>query len=284
MLTYVIASLPILGWGFMPIIANLRKSSPVEQLLGTAIFAFLFSIIMSLIMKPEITFFSFTVSFISGVFWSIGQLFQFKAIQLSSVSKIMPLSNGSQLIFISFTSVLLFREWTNSNMYIIGTLSILMIVVGILCTNYQKTKSDESTNYNSYGWTLLSSLFLMLYVLTNQLFSIEGYQIILPQSVGMLIASSLIYIIYFEGDFSFSNLSYNLITGFSWSIANLGMFLTTIQLGVATSFSISQSCVIVATLGGIFFFKEKKAHKEWLFILLGIVLIMAGVFSLGSLK
>lgn len=284
MLTYVIASLPILGWGFMPIIANLRKSSPVEQLLGTAVFAFIFSIIISLVMKPEITLFSFTVSLISGVFWSIGQLFQFKAIQLSSVSKIMPLSNGSQLIFISFTSVILFREWTSSKMYIIGTVSIIVIVIGILCTNYQQTKSVESEKYHSYGWTLLSSLFLMLYVLTNQFFSIEGYQIILPQSVGMLIASSVIYICYFEGEFSFSNLSYNLLTGFFWSIANLGMFLTTIQLGVATSFSISQSCVIVATLGGIFFFKEKKTQKEWLSILLGIVLIMGGVFSLGTLK
>ncbi|WP_313468242.1 GRP family sugar transporter [Carnobacterium sp.] len=284
MLTYVTASLPILGWGFMPIIANLRKSSPVEQLLGTAVFAFIFSIIISLIMRPEITLISFTVSFISGVFWSIGQLFQFKGIQLSSVSKIMPLSNGSQLIFISFTSVLLFQEWTNSKMFMIGTLSIVMIVIGILCTNYQQRNIVESNQYNAYGWTLLSSVFLMLYVLTNQLFSIEGYQIILPQSIGMIIASSIIYLHYFKGHFSFSNLSYNLITGFSWSVANLGMFLTTIQLGVATSFSISQSCVIVATLGGIIFFKEKKTCKEWLSILLGIVLIMLGVFSLGSLK
>lgn len=284
MLTYIVASLPILGWGLMPIIANLRKSSPSEQLLGTAIFAFLFSIIVSFITRPEITLFSFTISFVSGVFWSIGQLFQFKAIQLSSVSKAMPLSNGSQLIFISFASVILFREWTNSRMYFVGTLSIVIIIVGILFTNYQKTKSDKGTSFSSYGFILLSSLFLMLYVLTNQLFSIEGYQIILPQSVGMLSASVIIHKSYFKGAFSLSNVCYNLITGFSWSIANLGMFLTTIQLGVATSFSISQSCVIVATLGGIFIFKEKKTHKEWISILLGIVLIMGGVFSLGTLK
>ncbi|MFH5672133.1 GRP family sugar transporter, partial [Listeria monocytogenes] len=34
---YLIALLPVLGWGFMPIIANLRKSTPEEQLLGTSI-------------------------------------------------------------------------------------------------------------------------------------------------------------------------------------------------------------------------------------------------------
>ncbi len=34
---------------------------------------------------------------ISGIFWSLGQLMQFKAIQIASVSKVMPISNGSQL-------------------------------------------------------------------------------------------------------------------------------------------------------------------------------------------
>lgn len=48
------------------------------------------------------------------------------------------------------------------------------------------------------------------------------------------------------------------MTGLSWSIANLGMFLATAVLGVATSFSISQACVIVATIGGILIFKQKK--------------------------
>ncbi len=42
------------------------------------------------------------------------------------------------------------------------------------------------------GVVLLSSLFLSLYVVTNQIFLIEGYRIILPQSVGMLITSYII--------------------------------------------------------------------------------------------
>ncbi len=55
------------------------------------------------------------------------------------------------------------------------------------------------------------------------------------------------------------------MTGLSWSIANLGMFLATAVLGVATSFSISQACVIVATIGGILIFKQKKSPLEWTF-------------------
>ncbi|OJT81251.1 sugar transporter, partial [Clostridioides difficile] len=84
-------------------------------------------------------------------------------------------------------------------------------------------------------------LFLSLYVVTNQIFLIEGYRIILPQSVGMLITSSII-VKYFSKEIVYrENVLFNLITGILWSIANLGMFITTNTLGVTISFSISQS-------------------------------------------
>ncbi len=74
---------------------------------------------------------------ISGIFWSLGQLMQFKAIQIASVSKVMPISNGSQLTFTTLLAVILFNEWTSSKMLLIGSLSILCIILGILLTNYQ---------------------------------------------------------------------------------------------------------------------------------------------------
>ncbi|EQF23190.1 sugar transport family protein [Clostridioides difficile CD160] len=284
MLTIIIALLPVIGWGLMPIVANLKKSSPYEQLLGTSISAFIFSTIITLVMRPEITFFSFFVSMISGIFWSLGQLMQFKAIQITSVSKVMPISNGSQLTFTTLLAVLLFNEWTSSKMFLIGSSSILCIVLGILLTNYQTKKSTDNNILKCVGVVLLSSLFLALYVVTNQIFSIEGYRIILPQSVGMLITSFII-VKYFSKEIVYKkNVSFNLITGVLWSIANLGMFITTNALGVTISFSISQSCVIVSTLGGIIFFKEKKNKKEWFSISLGIILIMFGVLILSIIK
>ncbi len=118
------------------------------------------------------------------------------------------------------------------------------------------------------GVVLLSSLFLSLYVVTNQIFLIEGYRIILPQSVGMLITSSII-VKYFSKEIVYrENVLFNLITGILWSIANLGMFITTNTFGVTISFSISQSCVIVATLGGIIFLRKRRTKKNGLLFLL----------------
>ncbi|WP_231106495.1 GRP family sugar transporter, partial [Streptobacillus moniliformis] len=84
--------------------------------------------------------------------------------------------------------------------------------------------------------------------------------------------TSSIIVKYFSKEIVYrENVLFNLITGILWSIANLGMFITTNTLGVTISFSISQSCLIVATLGGIIFFKEKKNKKEWFAILIGII-------------
>ena len=277
--------LPIFGWGLMPIIANLRKSSPYEQLLGTSISALLFSLVVYLVVLPEITLTSFTVSFLSGIFWSIGQLLQFKAIQLASVSKVMPISNGSQLVITTILSVLLFQEWTTSRMYLIGILSIALIIIGITLTGYQKAKESRSPHLlKVILLTLCSSTFLALYVTTNQIFNIHDYQIILPQSVGMLVTALVIFKLFAKTPFHAGKIGFNLLTGLSWSIANIGMFLTSATLGVSLSFSISQMCVIVATLGGIIVFKEKKVKVEWLMILSGILLIMVGVFFLSQLK
>ncbi|KMY49713.1 GRP family sugar transporter [Peribacillus loiseleuriae] len=286
MLMYLIALLPVLGWGLMPIIANLKKSNPEEQLLGTSISALLFSVVLFIIIKPEISGISFCVSFISGGFWSIGQLLQFTGIRLSSVSKAMPVSNGTQLTFTTLFAVLIFNEWKTVNMMLIGIMAILIIIIGITLTSYQKKQSKITTSPTLSIYLILSfsSLFLSLYVVINQLFSVSGFAIILPQSIGMLCSALLIYKFTHKGPSNIQNISFNFITGFVWSFANLGMFLTSIQLGVATSFSISQACVIVATIGGILIFKEKKQRLEWIIILSGISLIMLGVTLLSLLK
>ncbi|HDI4602351.1 TPA: GRP family sugar transporter [Listeria monocytogenes] len=282
---YLIALLPVLGWGFMPIIANLRKSTPEGQLLGTSISALLFALILFWILSPEITVLSFIVSFISGIFWSFGQLLQFKGIAASSVAKAMPISNGTQLVGATLFAVLVFREWQTVTAVIIGVVAVILILIGVVMTGFQKRGNHitESVSFHVYGIVILSSFFLTLYVVTNQLFDVTGFSIILPQAIGMLTCAIGINLAK-KTAISRKNVTFNLMTGLSWSIANLGMFLATAVLGVATSFSISQACVIVATIGGILIFKQKKSPLEWTFILSGILLIMVGVVFLSLLK
>nr|WP_254615304.1 GRP family sugar transporter [Listeria monocytogenes] len=264
---------------------ELTKKYPEEQLLGTSISALLFALILFWILSPEITVLSFIVSFISGIFWSFGQLLQFKGIAASSVAKAMPISNGTQLVGATLFAVLVFREWQTVTAVIIGVVAVILILIGVVMTGFQKRGNHitESVSFHVYGIVILSSFFLTLYVVTNQLFDVTGFSIILPQAIGMLTCAIGINLAK-KTAISRKNVTFNLMTGLSWSIANLGMFLATAVLGVATSFSISQACVIVATIGGILIFKQKKSPLEWTFILSGILLIMVGVVFLSLLK
>jgi glucose uptake protein len=56
------------------------------------------------------------------------------------------------------------------------------------------------------------------------------------------------------------------------------------MIGVATSFSLSQTGIVISTLGGIFILKEKKSKRLKVFIMIGLVLIVAGGVLLGYTK
>ena len=196
----------------------------------------------------------------------------------------MPISTGTQLIFTTLFSVIIFNEWTSSNQILTGSSAIILIMFGIFFCGMQKKATDtKGVDFKIVLTLILSSICLTAYVVINKFFNIYGLSIILPQATGILCSSILIRLISKE-KFSNSNIRFNLLVGISWFLGNIGIFIATTALGVSKSFSISQTNVIVATIFGIIIFKEKKTQKEWLFIMLGIVLIMVGVFILGSLK
>jgi len=62
------------------------------------------------------------------------------------------------------------------------------------------------------------------------------------------------------------------------------LFISQPRVGVATSFSLSQMGIVIATLGGIFILGEKKTKKQFIAIIIGIVFIVAAGIMLGIAK
>ncbi|MCH3159147.1 GRP family sugar transporter, partial [Listeria monocytogenes] len=61
--------------------------------------------------NPEYTATIIIACFISGAFWSLGQMNQFRAFTQVGVSKTMPLSTGMQFVGTSLFGVFAFHEW-----------------------------------------------------------------------------------------------------------------------------------------------------------------------------
>ncbi|MNW41349.1 putative glucose uptake protein GlcU [compost metagenome] len=282
---FIIAFIPAVGWGVMPILAHITKASPREQLTGTVIGAVLFALCLYIIHPTSLAPNHFVVSFISGIFWAAGQLLQFQAFQKVSVSIAIPVICGLQLIGTTLFAALILGEWITGYQYGIGVGSLLCILAGVLLTSYQGKSAGLSKPLPVPIIIMLvcSGLALSSYVVINQYFHISGLSVILPQSLGML-CSAMVMNLKGKKRLRFSLVVRNLPTGLVWSIANLALFISNGLIGMAASFPISQASIAIACVGSILIFKEKKSPKEWIGILAGITVLMIGVGMISMLK
>src|SRR5699024_8116154 len=123
----------------------------------------------------------------------------------------------------------------------------------------------------------------MGYATITSLFHISGMAIFLPQAMGMCLGALVILSLKKES-LSKERVAYNLLTGCSWSIANLSLFYTASELGMGLSYTISQLCIFVSVIGGMFFLKEKKSTMEIRRIGFGVVLFFSAILVLSYFK
>jgi glucose uptake protein GlcU len=76
---------------------------------------------------------------------------------------------------------------------------------------------------------------------------------------------------------------FNMIDGLVFASAALTILLSKAHNGTATATTLSQSNIIIATLGGLFILKERKPKKELASTLSGLTLVVAGAVIVGLL-
>ena len=281
----LIVFLPALGWGLMPLVAQLTKASPKEQLTGTTLTALLFALAIYFVEPTPFVLVTFIISFISGILWAIGQLLQFQSFQKMSVQKVIPIICGLQLIGTTLFAAIVFNEWATRIDIIVGSMALFSILIGICLTSYQAKQENSSPFIPvKYLMTLFCSAFALIsYVIINQFFGVSGLEVILPQAIGM-VTSALVINLFTKTTLRSRKVSLNLLTGLCWSVANVSLFIANGTVGIAKSFPISQGSIVIATLGGILIFKERKNHREWVAVIGGIMAVMGGVLMISFVK
>lgn len=280
-----LAILPALFWGSIVLFNVKLGGGPYSQVLGTTIGALLFSIGVYFVVKPELTPVVLGVGIVSGLFWALGQANQLKSIDLMGVSKTMPISTGLQLVATTLFGVIVFHEWSTTMSVILGVLALISIIVGIVLTslpNPEEKKEDNGGNLKKGILILLVSTFgYLVYVVVVRLFDVNGWSALLPQAIGMVIGGILL---------TFKHKPFNkyairnALSGLLWGTGNLFLLLSLPRVGVATSFPLSQTGIVISTFGAIVFLGEKKTKRQLIFIALGSVLIIGGAVLLGMTK
>ncbi|EIA19344.1 GRP family sugar transporter [Listeria fleischmannii] len=280
----IIALIPALLWGIMPLIITKVGGTARQQTMGVTLGAFGFALIVFAFRKPDFTVETLVVSFITGCLWSVGQMFQLQSFKIIGVSKAMPISTGMQLVGTTLCGVLLFHEWDTLIRLILGFSALILIIGGIFLTSYAEQQVDgEKTLSRGLVLLTISSLGYISYVVVIQGFHINGFDAILPQAVGMVLSA---YLLTFNGkEKRFTKRTWLImIPGMIWAGGNLAMLYANGLVGVATGFSLSQLGVVISTLGGILILGEKKTKKEMAFVIIGVILVVIGGVLIGVTK
>ena len=98
---WLIACIPILSFGFLPVVATRIGGKPIDQTMGTALGSVLFALVVFFIRKPELNGQIFLFSVLSGLFWAVGSLGQYMGITYLGVARSIPISCGTQIVFAS---------------------------------------------------------------------------------------------------------------------------------------------------------------------------------------
>ncbi|MBZ5753852.1 GRP family sugar transporter [Metabacillus rhizolycopersici] len=279
----LLAILAAVSWGSIVFVSNKLGGDENSQTLGTTVGALVFAIVVYIYKMPELSTVTWAVGFVSGLLWCIGQKNQFGAVRYLGVAKTAPISTGLQLIGTTFFGVFIFKEWQTTTSIVIGLAGLACIIIGALLTslNQGDDKGQKKSQKEGLLILLFSTVGFVTYVVLIRRFNIDGWAAILPQAIGMVTGAFFITI----RDKPYNKYAIrNILTGLIWSTGNLGLLLALPKIGVATSFSISQTGIVISTIGGLFFLNERKSKKQVWIVLLGCLFIIIGGVLLGLTK
>ncbi len=275
---WLIAFVPILSFGFLPVVATRIGGKPIEQSMGVALGSVVFALVFFLIRRPELNSHIFWISFLSGMFWSVGSIGQFVGIKYLGVSKSVPILNGGQIIATSLLGVFL-GEWATSESKIYGFSALFLIILGIVFTSYKQHTTGEKTEWGKGLFiNLIAVIGFACYIGLLKYFQIDGWSTILPQSFGQVAGVILIGLVFFKTFPLTKFTGKNSVGGLIWAVGNIALLISQLKLGLAVAYPVSQAAVIVSVLGGVFINKERKNRKEWIAAIVGMIIIIAGLY------
>lgn len=285
----LIGLLPAIGWGLLPIFTGVFGGKPINQLFGTSLGGFIVALLIFGFSQPTLNLKIVILCVISGMLWSFGQITQYMAFKEIGVSSSMPISTGLQLIGNSLIGVAVFGEWKTKTTILLGFFALILIILGIILTTFSEKKDDEKKKNLIRGifYLIIGSFGYMGYSFFPRWGQIDGWSAILPQTTGMVIMTFIFMLLPMFRDNTNpikDSASYkNLITGFSFGFAAFAYLISIKLNGIANGFTLSQMCVVISTILGVFVLKELKTKKELIYTFTGLVVVIIGGLIISSI-
>ncbi|ALB28314.1 GRP family sugar transporter [Companilactobacillus heilongjiangensis] len=275
----LIALIPALGWGFMPIITGKVGGSPVNQMFGIGAGATVVGLVSYLVTQPSVSAQAFWFSVLCGALWTIGQIGQFISFKRIGVSGTVPLSTVFQLVGNSIIGMLIFGDWAGAHAKIIGIIALAIVVVGALLTSVSDSSDGQKMQTKDALFLLCTTVGFWIYSSFPNMPIVKAESptgIFLPEMLGILLGSIIYALFTDKNSFKQKQQYQNMIAGVAWGIAAFAYIFSAKANGNTSAFIWTQLNVVIGTFGGIFVLHEQKSSRELKFTILGILLIVVG--------
>lgn len=281
----LIALVPVFAWGSIGLVSGKIGGSANQQTLGMTLGAFVFALVTALVVQPLMDMKTILVGLTAGFLWALGQNGQFKGMKMMGVASALPVSTGMQLVTTTLIGVIAFHEWKSSRDVIFGIAALALLIIGATLTSKQDPNKPHEHQLHNYGKgiraLMISTVGYASYNAIINFFGVEPMAVILPQAVGMVLGA----LFFAREKIKFEKaVVQNMSSGLLWGLGNICMLSAMKLIGLAVAFSLSQTGIIISTLGGIFILKEKKTKLEMKSIIIGCLLVVLGGILLGYLK
>lgn len=275
----LIALIPAIGWGFMPLITGKVGGSPANQMFGIGAGATIVGLISYLITQPSVSVTAFWFSVLCGALWTIGQIGQFISFKRIGVSGTVPLSTVFQLVGNAVIGMLIFGDWAGAQAKIIGILALVVVIIGALLTSVSDSTSGKKLEAKDAIFLLCTTVGFWIYssfpsmpIVKNE----SGTGIFLPEMLGILLGAILYALFTDRKAFVQKEQYQNIIAGIFWGVAAFAYIFSAKANGNTSAFIWTQLNVVISTFGGIFVLHEQKSSRELKFTIGGILLIIIG--------
>lgn len=288
---YLFAIISSLFFTFYVIPKKISKQTPIKYSLFMGLGFFIISIIMYTINKifiynPQETLLNpiLILSGVGGILWLIGSIFFLTAIDKIGLSRSNQWKNLQGPIGAVLTLIFLSEFMQTKVIYII--LAVIFILISAMLFTI-KNKNEKIVDRKGIIYAILSALFFGVNALIQKNATNNG--LVYSQQVyfsGLIFISAFIYILIKEKNIKILadiKNKYNILGVIGGSIYFFASFFSTLAykyIPGSIAFTIVQLNAVWTVLVGILIFKEIDFKKNWIRIMLGILLSIIGVIML----
>lgn len=288
---YLFAIISSLFFTFYVIPKKISKQTPIKYSLFMGLGFFIISIIMYTINKifiynPQETLLNpiLILSGTGGILWLIGSIFFLTAIDKIGLSRSNQWKNLQGPIGAVLTLIFLSEFMQTKVIYII--LAVIFILISAMLFTI-KNKNEEIVDKKGIIYAILSALFFGVNALIQKNATNNG--LVYSQQVyfsGLIFISAFIYILIKEknikilADIKNKDNILGVIGGSIYFFASFFSTLAYKYIPGSIAFTIVQLNAVWTVLVGILIFKEIDFKRNWLRIMLGILLSIIGVIML----